>query len=65
VPQSVQSDLNFLYDLPFEFADIQLQASVDNLFDQAPPVARLELGYDPFFGNPIGRAIRLGARVRF
>ncbi|HEU0044601.1 TonB-dependent receptor domain-containing protein [Sphingomonas sp.] len=60
-----QSDVTILYDLPFEFAAIQLQASVENLFDQAPSAARLELGYDPFFGNPIGRAIRVGARVRF
>lgn len=60
-----QSDFTVLYDLPVEFVDIQLQATVSNIFDEDPPIARLELGYNPFLGNAIGRTFRLGAKVRF
>ncbi|MXO89881.1 TonB-dependent receptor domain-containing protein [Pontixanthobacter aquaemixtae] len=60
-----QSDLTILYDLPFDGLDVQLQGSVSNIFDEDPPIARLELGYNPFLGNAIGRTFRLGAKVRF
>jgi len=65
VDEFMQHDLTALYTLPFQFADIQLQGSVENIFNRAPSGARLELGYDPFFGNPLLRTFRLGARVRF
>jgi iron complex outermembrane receptor protein len=60
-----QHDLTLLWDLPIQFAKIQLQGTVENIFDKDPSGARLELGYDPFFGNPLGRTFRLGARVNF
>ena len=60
-----QSDLTVLYDLPIDAVDIQLQGTVSNIFDEDPPIARLELGYNPFLGNAIGRTFRLGAKVRF
>lgn len=60
-----QHDFTVLYDLPFEFADIQLQGSVENIFDEDPPAARLVLGYDPFVGNPLGRVFRVGLRAGF
>jgi iron complex outermembrane receptor protein len=35
---------------------------VQNLFDQEPGGARLELSYDPFIGNPLGRTFKIGIR---
>ncbi|GMN01901.1 TonB-dependent receptor plug domain-containing protein [Erythrobacter sp. MTPC3] len=60
-----QHDFTVLYDLPFDRADIQLQASVENIFDEDPPAARLVLGYDPFVGNPLGRVFRIGLKAGF
>lgn len=60
-----QHDLTVIYDLPFDFAEIQLQGSVENIFDEDPPAARLVLGYDPFVGNPLGRVFRVGLRAAF
>ena len=60
-----QHDLTVLYDLPFEFAEIQLQGSVENIFDEDPPRTRQVLGYDPFVGNPLGRVFRVGLRAKF
>ena len=65
IPDSMQHDFTVLYDLPFSFAEIQLQGSVENIFDQDPPEARFELGYNPFIGNPLGRTFRIGAKVRY
>ena len=60
-----QHDLTVLYNLPFDFAEIQLQGSVENIFDEDPPVTRQVLGYDPFVGNPLGRVFRLGMKIGF
>lgn len=65
IPALTQHDITMLYDLPLNFAAIQLQASVENIFDEDPPAARFELGYNPFIGNPLGRTVRLGAKVKF
>ena len=60
-----QHDLTVLYNLPFDFAEIQLQGTIENIFDEDPPVTRQVLGYDPFVGNPLGRVFRLGMKVGF
>ena len=60
-----QHDLTVLYDLPLRFAEIQLQGSVENIFDEDPPRTRQVLGYDPFVGNPLGRVFRLGIKAGF
>jgi iron complex outermembrane receptor protein len=39
--------------------------SVDNVFDEDPPYARLDLGYDPFTANPLGRTFKLSLRKKF
>ena len=65
IDEFTQHDFTLLYDLPFEFADIQLQGSVENIFDEDPPVTRQVLGYDPFVGNPLGRVFRLGIKAGF
>jgi iron complex outermembrane receptor protein len=38
---------------------------VDNLFDNDPSFARLDLGYDPFTGNPIGRTYKISVTKKF
>ncbi|UAB78868.1 TonB-dependent receptor [Erythrobacter sp. SCSIO 43205] len=65
IPAFTQHDFTVLYDLPFDFADVQLQGSVENIFDEDPPAARLVLGYDPFVGNPLGRVFRVGLKAGF
>ena len=39
--------------------------TVNNLFDKDPSFARLDLGYDPFTGNPIGRTYKVSATKKF
>ena len=65
IPSLQQHDFTLLYDLALGSAEVQLQGSVENIFDEDPPEARFELGYNPFIGNPLGRTFRLGAKVRF
>ncbi len=45
--------------------DLVFTLDVDNLFDQDPPPAQEELGYDPWTANPIGRTIQLGVKKTF
>ncbi len=45
--------------------DLTLTASVLNALDESPSRARLELSYDPFVGNPLGRTFKIGARKKF
>ncbi len=65
IPSLQQHDFTVLYDLAVGFAEVQLQGSVENIFDEDPPEARFELGYNPFIGNPLGRTFRVGAKVLF
>ena len=60
-----QHDIHFSYELPLEFVDAQLQFSVENFTDEDPSEARLELGYNPYIGNPLGRIYRFGAKFNF
>ncbi|MCR5874400.1 TonB-dependent receptor [Phenylobacterium sp. J426] len=45
--------------------DTTVTLSVDNLFDQDPAFARLDLSYDPFTGNALGRTYKVSVRKRF
>ncbi|MBL8268369.1 TonB-dependent receptor plug domain-containing protein [Steroidobacter sp.] len=42
-----------------------MSASVINLTDRDPPLARLDLSYDPFIGNPLGRYFKVAATKQF
>lgn len=64
VSSFTQHDLHFQYDLPFTFANTQLQFSVENFTNADPPASRLEPSYDPFIGNPFGRVFRFGLRIQ-
>jgi len=42
-----------------------LTVGVENIFDQDPAFARLDLNYDPFTGDPLGRTIKVGLKKKF
>ena len=63
VKSFTQHDINFQYELPISAVQTQLQFGIDNFTNAAPPASRLELSYDPFIGNPLGRVFRFGLRV--
>ncbi|PZQ57936.1 MAG: TonB-dependent receptor [Phenylobacterium zucineum] len=45
--------------------DTTVILSIDNLFDTDPSFARLDLGYDPFTGNALGRATKITINKKF
>jgi iron complex outermembrane recepter protein len=56
------------FDLTYRWAmenDLVVTAGVENITDQDPSFARLELNYDPFTGNPLGRTFKLGIKKSF
>ncbi|WP_218042618.1 TonB-dependent receptor domain-containing protein [Steroidobacter gossypii] len=55
-------DLVYRLQLPGETT---LSAAVINLTDRDPPLARLDLSYDPFIGNPLGRYFKVSAIKQF
>ena len=61
----IQHDLHAFYDVPVEFADITINASIENFSDEDPAIAQTELSYNPFVGNPLGRTFSIGAKVRY
>ena len=58
----VVHDLNYRVFLPWQTA---LTASINNVFNEDPPFARLDLSYDPFTGSPIGRVVKVGFTKTF
>ncbi|MET0534763.1 MAG: TonB-dependent receptor [Steroidobacter sp.] len=58
----VTYDLVYRLSLP---AQTTLTASVINFTDEDPPLVRLDLGYDPFIANPLGRYFKLLVNKRF
>lgn len=64
--QTIKSQVNYdatlVYQLPW---DSTLSLSVENILDTKPPFARLELGYDPYTGDPVGRTFKIGFTKRF
>jgi iron complex outermembrane receptor protein len=58
----VTNDISYRVFLPWETT---LTASVINVFDQDPGFARLDLSYDPFTANPLGRYYKLGVTKKF
>ena len=68
IPQGRTIDAQVTYDgtvvvqLPW---DSTLSFSVENILDEDPSFARLELNYDPFTGDAIGRTFKVGFTKRF
>ena len=56
------SELDYRVLLPW---DVTVNVSIDNLFDVDPSFARLDLNYDPFTGNSLGRTYKLGVKKKF
>jgi iron complex outermembrane receptor protein len=57
------TDLTYRLSLPSE---LTLTGAVFNVADRDPPAVRFtDYNYDPFFGNPAGRAFKLGLTKQF
>ncbi len=62
VKEWITSDLSYRLSLP---SQTTIGASVFNVFDEDPPFARLDLSYDPFIGNPLGRYYKVSVSQQF
>lgn len=62
IDEWVSLDLDYRAFLPW---DTTLAVSVDNVTDEDPPFARLNLSYDPGVHSALGRTIRVGLNKRF
>jgi len=62
IDAQVLTDLAYRVFLPW---DTTVTAAITNVFDQDPSYARLDLGYDPFTGDPLGRTYKVGIRKKF
>lgn len=58
-------DLFATVDLELAGIEAELQAGVENVFDEDPSPARLEYSYDPFIGTAKGRTYKIGTKIRF
>ncbi|WP_068879277.1 TonB-dependent receptor [Phenylobacterium sp. CCH12-B4] len=62
IKSTILAELDYRVQLPW---DTTMTLSVDNLFDQDPAFARLDLNYDPFTGSAIGRTYKVSVKKRF
>ncbi|MEW5683409.1 MAG: TonB-dependent receptor [Pseudomonadota bacterium] len=62
ISDTVLAEIDYRVELPWRTT---MTLSVDNLFDQDPSFARLDLNYDPFTGNTLGRTYKVSVRKRF
>ena len=62
IKKFVTADFNVRVNL---FDDYTLTATVNNIFDKAPPFARLDYNYDPFTGSALLRTFKLGVSAKF
>ena len=62
IDAQVLTDLAYRVQLPRETT---ATVAITNLFDQDPSYARLDLGYDPFTGDPLGRTYKFSLRRKF
>lgn len=61
----VQHDLSVAYTLDIAGSETNLRLGVENVFNKDPSAARLQQGYDPYYGNPVGRVFKVSARSKF
>jgi iron complex outermembrane receptor protein len=62
IKEQLVFDSTFVWSLP---GDTTVSFSVENILDSDPSFARLELNYDPFTGDAIGRTFKVGFTKRF
>ena len=55
-------DFTYRVTLPWQTTVV---ATIDNILDQDPSFARLDLGYDPFTGNALGRTWKMTVTKKF
>ncbi len=55
-------DLHWNMQLPW---NTLLSLSATNISDEDPPFARLDLNYDPYTHNPLGRVVKIGVTKQF
>ena len=61
----IQHDLHVFWEVPVEFADVSITGSIENITDEDPAAAQLELSYNPFVGNALGRTFSIGATINY
>jgi outer membrane receptor protein involved in Fe transport len=57
-------DLNYIYTAPF-WEELELRATILNIFDKDPSPAQGRSGYYNATGNPRGRIIEVGFTKKF
>ncbi len=62
IKEFVTHDATLNMNLP---GDIAAGITVENIFDKNPPFARLELNYDPFTGDGVGRTVKFSLSKKF
>ena len=68
VPRGKIIDEFITFDLTYRLMlsdDLTFAFAVDNIFDEDPPFARLDLSYDPLTASALGRTFKLGIRKEF
>ncbi len=58
-------DFHYRYLWNTDLAETVINVSVENLTDKDPSFARLDLDYDPFTGNALGRTFKVGVSAKF
>jgi len=67
-PKGQVIDSTFLHNVTYRTQlpwDTTLLATIENITDEDPSFARLELNYDPLTGFPLGRTFKIGVRKTF
>ncbi|HEX8415958.1 MAG TPA: TonB-dependent receptor, partial [Sphingomicrobium sp.] len=62
IKKFVTADFNLRVSLPW---DVTGSLTVNNIFDKAPPFARLDYNYDPFTGSALLRTVKVGLSTKF
>ena len=62
IKKFVTADFNIRIKL---FGDYTLTGTVNNIFNRAPPFARLDYNYDPFTGSALLRTYKVGVSTKF
>lgn len=66
--QGKQIDAFLTHDVTYRFdlsEKTSFYAAIDNVLDEESPFVRLNLSYDPFTANALGRAVKVGFRKQF
>jgi iron complex outermembrane receptor protein len=67
-PNGAKIDDTWLHEIDYRWLapwDVTVNLSIDNVFDSEPSFARLDLNYDPFTGNALGRTYKIAVKKKF